>query len=166
MQSTRAIHVDDRGVSRNYVADDARLRGDLDSVPYQTSPWREKYPALVSILESTPEIPHGNILTGNAAVACETFARRSGKEETLTGFTIEKNIEVSDPAALAGPARLDFTPRSAELAGFPVVPLSRYGLQPDAYRPVLPARDLELLRTGNTKRKAFDSQQDVNAYAR
>ncbi len=74
----RAIHVDDRGISRKYTPTDSRLRGDLDSVPYTQSPWREKYPALVGILDTDTTMPHGNMLTGNFAVGCETLARRSG----------------------------------------------------------------------------------------
>jgi hypothetical protein len=169
VQAHRAIHVDDRGVARKYTATDKRLRGDLDSVPYLAAPWIQRYPALAGILETDPSIPRGNVLAGNAAVGCETVARRSGKEATLGGFEITDTVVLSDSAAaFANPAELDFTPRSPRLAFFPALArfdLARYGLQPDEFRPVVPARDFALLRSGDTKRKSFDSQQDVNAYA-
>lgn len=169
VQAHRAIHVDDRGVARKYVADDKRLRGDLDSVPYLQSPWREKYPALVGILDQRPDVPRNNLLSENIAVACPTFARRSGKEETLGGFRIENNAELPSADIFVDAAALDFAlrdPAAPAFAGRAPFDLSRYGLQVDEFRPEVPGRDLELLRSGDTKRKAFDSQQDVNAYPR
>jgi hypothetical protein len=165
VSSARAFHVDDRGVSRKYVATDRRLRGDLDSVPYTESPWRERYPALLGILDQDPSVPRGNVLTGNYSVGCTTLARRSVRPESMTGITLSDNVELADAAAVfKNPAALDFTPTPA--SGLPAFALSRYGLQRDAYRTVLPERDLQLLRDGDTKRKAFDSQQDVDAYKR
>jgi hypothetical protein len=166
----RAFHVDDRGVARKYTADDPRLRGDLDSVPWRDSPWRERYPAMATLLDADPSVPRGNLLTGNVAVGCATFARRSGKAETLTGFAFSDNAELAELTALADPAALDFSARSPAareaVAGWPSFDLARYGLQVDEFRPVVVPRDLALLKAGDTKRKAFDSQQDVNAYPR
>ncbi|MBC8010035.1 MAG: right-handed parallel beta-helix repeat-containing protein, partial [Burkholderiales bacterium] len=168
IQTHRAIHVDDRGVARKYVADDKRLRSDLDSVPYQESPWREKYPALARILDQRTDIPRDNLISENIAVGCETLARRSGNEDTLGGFRFKNNTEHPSTDIFTDAASLDFTLRAPAaapaLAGLPVLDLSRYGLQLDEYRRVVPPRDLALLRAGDTKRKAFDSQQDVNAY--
>ena len=166
----RAFHVDDRGVARKYTADDPRLRGDLDSVPWREAHWRERYPALISLLDTDPAVPRGNLITGNVAVACSTFARRSGKPETIAGFAFADIRELVDLADLADPAALDFTPRSpaarAALTSLPPFDLSLYGLQVDEFRPVVAPREVTLLKTGDTKRKAFDSQQDVNAYPR
>ena len=164
VSTPRAFHVDDRGVSRKYVATDRRLRGDLDSVPYTESPWRERYPALLSILDRDPSVPQGNVLTGNFSVGCTTLARRSGRPETLTGFTIADNKELADAAVFKNAAALDFT--SPASAGLPEFSLARYGLQRDSFRRTLPERDMQLLREGDTRRKAFDSQQDVDAYKR
>lgn len=171
VQAHNAIHVDDRGIARLYIATDPRLRRDLDSVPYKSSPWREKYPALVGILDTDPSIPHGNLLTDNLIVGCKAFARRSGDAAVLAaGFRFEANTEVADLSALVDPAGLNFSPRdlaaNPELKPFAALDLARYGIQPDEFRTAIPARDIDLLRSGNTKRKAFDSQQDVNAYPR
>jgi hypothetical protein len=62
------------------------------------------------------------------------------------------------------PAALNFS--SSANSGLPAVSLDRYGLQLDEFRRELPARDMKLLRDGDTRRKAFDSQQDVEAYKR
>jgi hypothetical protein len=163
VKNPRAFHIDDRGVARKYVADDRRLRGDLNSVPYLDSPWRERYPALVGILESAPDVPHGNVFTGNFAVNCETLVRRSGREENLGGFAFKDTVERAGTEVFADVEALDFTPSAG--SGFPAMAMSRFGLQLDEFRRTLPARDMTELRRP-AKGKTFDSQQDVDAYQR
>ncbi len=170
VECERAIHVDDRGIARKYVATDPRLRGDLNSVPFLESPWKDRFPALTRILETDPAIPAGNVIADNAAVACPAFARQSGKAESLTGFTFENNNEFPNLDVLVDPAALNFQAKdpaaTPEIAALKVPKLAQIGLQLDAYRKTLPERNWDLLRTGDTKRKSFDSQQDVEAYPR
>ena len=157
-----AFHIDDRGIARKYSPTNGRLRGDLNSVPYATSPWKDRYPALVGILKSNPTVPHGNVLTGNFVVGCQNLARRSGKEATLTGYTFADNSELPAINAFTDVASLDFTAKPA--TGLPAIALKNYGLQLDEFRKNLPERDLTLLKEGDTHSKGFDSQQDVDAY--
>ncbi len=164
VDSKRAFHVDDRGIARKYIPTDSRLRGDLDSVPYTDSPWREKYPALVGILDTDTSTPKGNILSGNFAVGCPTLIRRSAQEESLNGFAFSDNLELADLAVFANPAALNF--KATAGSGLPAISLERYGLQLDEFRRTIPARDMKLLQEGDTTRKTFDSQQDVEAYKR
>lgn len=164
---TRAMHVDARGIARGYTVTDRRLRDDLDSVPYQEAPWSEKYPTLVGILEISPERPSGIVIEENLMVGCELEFRKSKPESDLDGVTYENNVVGDDPGIFVNPEELDFTikpdaPVFAELPNFPQVPVAKIGLYPDAYRPVVPPRDMELLRTGITER-GFDSQTDVDA---
>jgi hypothetical protein len=167
VECTRAMHVDARGIARGYTADDKRLRDDLDSVPYQLPPWSEKYPALVNILESSPERPGGIVIEDNLFVLCPTGIRRSNSDAELAGVE-EKNNAVSDSLGIfVNPEALDFTlkpdaPVFSEIPGFRQIPMAKIGLYADYYRPVVPPRDMELLRTGNTER-GFDSQTDVDA---
>lgn len=161
----RAIHIDDRGVARKYIATDPRLRGDLDSVPYQQPPWSTQYPVLTTILDSDPAVPRRNVLTENFAVACPDFARRSVQPDTLGGFAFTANRELANDDVFVNAAALNFTARDPQL-GLPAIDLASYGLQLDEFRRTLPPRDLDLLRQGDTTRKKFDSQQDVNAYRR
>ena len=162
VECTHAMHIDDRGVSRKYGPTNSRLRKDLDSVPYAESPWKERYPALVGILDSTPTVPHGNVLTGNFIVGCDETVRRSGNAENLTGFNVDDNIEKVGTEVFANVKALDFT--AAADAGLPSLSLGRYGLYRDEFRQNVPERDLKLLNEGDTRRKGFDSQQDVDAY--
>lgn len=165
--NTRAMHVDARGIARGYTVDDRRLRGDLESVPFQQPPWSEKYPSLVRILEIEPERPSGILIEDNLIVSCETDIRRSGKESELGGVTFRNNFVSEDMGMFVDPANLDFTlkPDAAvfqQIPGFRQVPVAKIGLYPDPYRPTVPERDMELLRTGNTKAH-FDSQTDIDA---
>jgi hypothetical protein len=162
VECTHAIHVDDRGIARKYGPTDSRLRKDLDSVPYTESPWRERYPALLGILDSTPTVPHNNVLTGNFVVGCGEAVRRSGKSATLTGFNLENNRELADVSVFADVKALDFRTKAG--SGLPVIGLERFGLYRDEYRKTVPERDVKLLNEGDTRRKGFDSQQDVDAY--
>ena len=167
VSSPRAMHVDSRGVPRKYTPADTRLRSDLDSVPYQSSPWAEKYPELVNILESKPEFPVRVIIEDNLFVDCKTPIRRSGKPDELQGIEYKNNMVSDDLGLFVDVETLDFTlkPDSAvfqEIPGFQQIPVSKIGIYPDAYRPVVPPRDMELLKSGNTD-SGFDSQMDVNA---
>lgn len=167
VECTRAMHVDARGLARGYTATDRRLRDDLDSVPYLDPPWSEKYPQLAGILEGNPERPGGILIEENLIVACGTELRKSNKDSDLGGVTYQNNVVSADPGIFVDADALDFTIRPdaavlAELPGFPQVPVAKIGLYADAYRPVVPPRDMELLRTGSTER-GFDSQTDVDA---
>lgn len=163
----RAMHVDARGIARGYTVDDARLRTDLESVPFRDPPWSVKYPALTTILESEPERPSGIEITENLFVNCDTDLRRSGTPEELGGVVFERNVVSNDMGMFVDPAKLNFALKPdalvfQELPGFAQIPMERIGLYRDAYRRELPERDFELLRTGDTS-AGFDSQTDVDA---
>ncbi len=167
IDSPRAMHVDSRGVSRGYTAEDRRLRGDLDSVPYQSPPWSEKYPALLKILDENPAYPTGIVIVDNLFVRCETPLRKSGKPGEFVGLTFENNMESEDLGMFVDPSGLDFSLKPdagvfSEIPSFQNIPFDKIGIYPDPYRPVIPPRDMELLRTGKTER-GFDSQTDIDA---
>ncbi len=167
VESTRAMHVDSRGIPRRYTADDKRLRSDLDSVPYQSPPWSEKYPQLLTLLDNHPEIPSGIVIEDNVFVRCDTPIRRSGKGNELDGVTYENNLVTDDMGIFVNPADFDFSVKPdsivfQQIPSFPPINFEKIGVYGDKYRAVVPPRDAELLRTGNTDR-GFDSQTDVDA---
>jgi hypothetical protein len=171
VRSKRAIHVDARGMepARNYVATDRRLRSDLDSVPFAKAPWSERYPSLLTLLDHDTRIPRGNVLRDNVSVECETFIRRSGKPEQLVGFAFQDNHELPSENIFVDAASLNLVlrdPAHPAFAGLTPFDLSRYGIRTDEYRRSVPERDLEQLRSGDTKRRAFDSNKDVESYRR
>jgi hypothetical protein len=134
-------------------------------VPWRQPPWSERFPRLAAILDADPSIPRRNELVGNFAVANTAFARKSAKPESLPGFVFADNLEYPQDDVFRDAAGLDFSPRRPD-TGLPAIDLSTYGLQLDEFRRTLPPRDLAMLRSGDTKRKKFDSQQDVDAYRR
>jgi len=167
VECTRAMHIDARGISRAYTVNDRRLRDDLDSVAYQDPPWSERYPSLVNILEISPERPSGILIEENLIVSCAAEFRKSNSDSDLQGVTYAKNVVGDDLSVFTNPSELDFTikpgaPVFSEIPNFPQVPVAKIGLYPDVYRPNVPPRDMELLKTGSTER-GFDSQTDVDA---
>lgn len=167
IECTRAMHVDARGIARGYTVDDPRLRSDLDSEPYQSPPWSEKYPELVHILDISPERPSGIVIEDNLFVSCETAVRRSNSDAELAGVTEQNNVITDNLSMFQDPSNLDFTLKPdatvfSEIPGFEQIPVGKIGVYPDYFRPVVPPRDMELLRTGNTD-SGFDSLTDVDA---
>jgi hypothetical protein len=167
VESPRAMHIDSRGIARGYTITDKRLRGDLDSVPYTQPPWSERYPELVGILETETQKPSNIVIEDNLFVRCAKGLRTSGKEGDFDGLSFAGNMESDDLGMFVNPAELDFSlkPDAAvfrEISGFDQIPMARIGLFADAYRPSVPPRDMELLRTADTD-GGFDSQTDVNA---
>jgi hypothetical protein len=167
VESPRAMHIDARGIPRKYTVDDKRLRRDLDSVPYDRPPWSERYPELLGILETATERPARIVIKDNLFVACDTPLRRSGEDDEFEGLTFENNVVSDDLGMFVDPDNLDFTlkpdaPVFTEIPGFEQIPVAKIGLYADAYRPVVPPRNMEQLRTEATDR-GFDSQTDVNA---
>lgn len=165
VENTRAMHVDARGIPRKYTSEDPRLRADLESVPYMRPPWSKKYPELVRILESHPERPSRVLIENNLFARCEVPIRRSGTEEELSGVLIRNNLVSSDLSMFADVEALDFSIKpeaSIGIPGFQPIPVRKIGVHPDDYRALVPPRDLELLRVGNTGH-AFDSQTDIDA---
>lgn len=62
----------------------------LNSVPYKTPPWSERYPKLASILENSPDLPMGNVVKRNIQ-AGEGTLKEYGTNELVDGL-----VETSD----------------------------------------------------------------------
>jgi len=62
-----AIHVDARGESWAAPAVASTMKDRLAAVPYQGSPWRDRYPALARILDENPGAPSGNEIAHNVS---------------------------------------------------------------------------------------------------
>lgn len=167
----RAVHVDSRGVSRNYTRTNPFYAHDLDSVPYEQELWRSRYPALVNMLLGDTRPPSGVVLELNRAIDCAQGLRMSGKERDFAGVQRGTLIELSDSKSyvdetsfqLHVPA-LEASAASSQLAAGPTVAIdtARWGLQRDVWRRELPTRDVAELRRLDAF-APFDSQLDVDA---
>ena len=74
---TSASHIDLRGLKRLRLDDtgDAswRLNRGLERLHYKESPWKDRYPWLLNVMENDPMLPIGTEWTGNLSVNCERF---------------------------------------------------------------------------------------------
>jgi hypothetical protein len=163
-----AIHLDDRGFSRHYTADDHRLRGDFDSVPVSSAPWAKEYPGLADFLKSDPRMPSNDIIDHNIAVQCTGLFRRSGTDDHLAGYRLTNDAELPSADIFKDPRTLDYHLKdpaalNAVAPGFEPVPLEQMGLQVDSNRAAIPPRDLDQLNNESTAPRKFDSQQDIDS---
>jgi hypothetical protein len=163
---SRAIHIDARGAARNYNAANKQMVAALTSVDYKNPPWSRRYPEMVKILESHPELPTSNVIENNLMVNCKTPMRLGGKPAELQYSMIRSNVALS--AADAGPIdpeKLGFGWKSdsavyKKLPEFQPIPWEKIGLERDRYRRHLPDRNVGGDST-RTPREIFDSNTDV-----
>ena len=123
-----AVHIDARAMGwMRYHIDDT-LKPRLSEVPYKESPWKERYPQLVNILEDEPEKPKGNIVRRNICWG----GRWLDLEEVARPYiTFEDNLVDVDPKFVdmkKGDFRL--RPDSPALKiGFKPIPFEKIGLK-------------------------------------
>ncbi|MFM2199710.1 MAG: hypothetical protein RLZZ505_3142 [Verrucomicrobiota bacterium] len=158
LECTRGMHIDDRGVSRDYSISNRSYADDLASVPYQQDPWKSRYPELVKILASDTRLPRNIRMEQNIIAGCGMEIRKSGKADHFKGLVYRNNTVLPTAGAFIDESRM--------LAGIGFKPVSVkiIGLKKDALRPEIPPRDLKALREKDTS-KTFDSQTDVDAGA-
>ena len=97
----------------------------LKAVPYESEPWRSRYPNLVTILNHEPMAPMGNIMIGNIILRSGKLLDRTEKPyETTTKYS---RNEVSDEKG-----------SWTQVTGAPSLPVKSMGLVQDSIRKSLP----------------------------
>ena len=163
------IHLDSRGVDRKYTLTDRRLSADIALVHYNESPWNERHPELAALVaggETT--FPKNDTAIGNLMVNCTKSIELSGKPGNFDAVLQQNNVTTTSTADFVDPENFDFMLKpdatvTAAIPGFPAIHFEQIGLQPDEYRPVVPPRDMKLLREGDTKKRSFSSTTDIEA---
>jgi len=88
VECTAALHLDDRGLSRarpgEGVKDGWDLLAKLQAFNWQESPWKDKYPHLVNVMQDEPKLPLHNVFSGNVAINCPRFLQMHGSVEKTT----------------------------------------------------------------------------------
>jgi len=164
VELVRALHLDDRGVSRHYNRTNKHLMNLLGEVDYQAPPWSTRYPALVHVLDQ-PELPTGNVIENNVTVSCKEPLHLC-KPERRQYSTVGANLDLStDAVGFTDPDRLDYSlrpdsPVYQRLPGFQPIPFARIGLYADRYRHSVPVRNREGSVAPGT---VFDSATDIKA---
>lgn len=82
VECTSALHLDDRGLKRarpgEGVKDGWDLLAKLQAFKFQESPWKDKYPHLVNVMEDDPKLPLHNAFVRNVAINCPRFLQMHG----------------------------------------------------------------------------------------
>jgi hypothetical protein len=123
-----AIHVDARGESWAAAAIDSTMKERLAAVPYQRSPWRERYPALARILDESPGVPSGNEIARNVSWQSGWTDIDAPARPVLD---LSRNVTTGDPGFVdLAHHDLRLRPGSPALAmGFTPIPIAEIGLE-------------------------------------
>ena len=151
-----ATHVDSRGLGWAGGGESGMFNS-LREMPYKESPWKEKYPWLVTLFDDEPMAPKYNVISRNIAIGGR-WGDFDGKAKPYVTFT--DNILDQTPEALfATPqkfAKPEMTPLATDFAlkadspalkvGFKPLHLDQIGLQksPDraSWPVVAPVREM------------------------
>lgn len=123
-----AIHVDARALGWASYHVETTMKNGLFAMPYRESPWRERYPTLVNILEDEPAAPKGNIIRRNVCVGGRWL---DIEKRAQLYVVIGDNLIGIDPL-FVNPSKHDFRllPESpAFKLGFKPIPIERIGLK-------------------------------------
>ena len=88
VECTSALHLDDRGLMRARPGEGTKdgwdLLAKLQALNWQASPWKDRYPYLVNIMQDDPKLPLHNVFCGNVAINCQRFLQMHGSVKTTT----------------------------------------------------------------------------------
>jgi len=134
VECTAALHLDDRGLKRARPGEGTKdgwdLLAKLREVNWQASPWKEKYPHLVNIMEDDPKLPLHNVFCENVAINCPLFLQvhNSVKTTTLPRLDFHNNLVAGPvnakdadtfPQTPDGKRRAEFCPEALPEAADP-----------------------------------------------
>lgn len=133
-----AIHIDARGLGWAASIFDF-LKERLNAVPYQSEPWRSRYPELLNILQNDPMAPKNLLVARNICVG----GRWDDVEgSAIPGITFKDNLLNQDPMFVDA-KKLDFNLKPESPAwklGFKKIPFDSIGLYKDPLRASWPVK--------------------------
>lgn len=103
-----AVHVDARGIGWMRSTVQTTLPERLAAVPYQESPWKERYPQLLTLLDDEPGVPKGNRVRRNVVRGGQWL----GVEDKARPWVRFEDNRVDENASLGELAREDARPRA------------------------------------------------------
>lgn len=123
-----SVHIDARGMNwmQDLVEEGGIMPDRLRAMPYDGSPWCERYPDLVGLLEGHRSAPTGNRVTRNLSVGGNWLNLEEAAEPLVI---LEDNLIDGDPGfvdAEAGDFRLSVDSPAWEI-GFKRIPLEEIG---------------------------------------
>ncbi len=136
---TSSVHVDARGLGWMIDHIEGIMKERLLASPYESPPWKERYPQLLSLLLDEPGAPKGNRVVCNISVG----GRWLDMEEAAKPLVrFEKNLVDRDPHFVDA-ENLDFRLQEDSPAfalGFKPIPLDRIGPYNHKWRASWPVR--------------------------
>ena len=98
IECTSALHLDDRGLKRARPGEGTKdgwdLLAKLQAFNWQATPWRDRYPHLVNIMQDEPKLPLHNVFSANVAINCPRFLQMHGsvKDTALPRLDFHDNL--------------------------------------------------------------------------
>jgi hypothetical protein len=145
IECTSALHLDDRGLSRARPGEGTKdgwdLLAKLQAMNWQDSPWKDRYPHLVNVMQDEPKLPLNNTFAENVAVNCPRFLQMHGSvgktalsrldfHDNLVFGPVNKGDAEAFPQTEAGKRRAEF--RREALAGVMDPDINRFSVQDSA----------------------------------
>ena len=100
IECTSALHLDDRGLKRARPGEGTKdgwdLLAKIQMYNYQQSPWKDRYPWLVNVMDDEPKLPLHTAFMNNVAVNCPLFFQMHGtvKKTVLNRLDFHDNLAV------------------------------------------------------------------------
>ena len=139
----KAVSIDDRGLKwqrKETMDPDWMLQTRLRAMPYQSPPWRKRYPELFNIMEDEFQIPKRNLITRNISVG----GLWDNVKDSIRAYqSMNGNLVVEDKAdwvrlvkdASGRPVKLDCTdPIKVRDIGIGPIDVARIGPYADIHR--------------------------------
>jgi len=133
-----AISVDARGLGWHSYGIDV-LTERLNAVPYQSEPWRSRYPELINILQEDPMAPKNILVSRNICVGGNW---KIVEDKASPGVAFKDNLLDQDPLFVdAKNHNYNLKPNSpAWKLGFKPIPIGKIGLYKDPLRASWPIK--------------------------
>lgn len=147
----KAAHLDNRGMGWQKKATDdpnGELRTRLRAMPYQNDLWKQRFPALVNILNDDPGVPKRNVFTRNISAGnifddINNSIRKYQTVEDNLAFDGDKEWIRLTKDKDGRPVKLTFKdPAAVAKIGFQPLPLEKMGLYADPRRASWPVRNV------------------------
>ena len=129
-----SVFVDARGMNWAKPTVDGYMKQQLEAMPYRTSPWKDRYPELLTLYDDEPGAPKYNRVQQNVSFGGRWLQVIDPICNEL--FTFKDNMVDADPGFVDF-AGEDFRLRDDSPAfklGFKRIPMEEIGLQKDEYR--------------------------------
>ncbi|MBX7257812.1 MAG: right-handed parallel beta-helix repeat-containing protein [Candidatus Hydrogenedentes bacterium] len=132
-----ALHIDSRAMGWAADSVPTTMKERLDAVPFKESPWKERYPEILTVWEDEPAAPKGNKVENNLCVrgTWDHVDDTAKKYVDITKNFVNDDPGFATPDAFAEgktPKATDFALKADSpviVAGFKPLPLDKMGMQ-------------------------------------